>query len=199
MLILKIFHGTYKAVTQECRKVVKRLVAGESLTAAVRTDDALESTQTSDEIMLDHPYPGNGATPAFYVEPLGEMLGEGISSDRRFSLEREQALFAEFLEHPWGLVTILGRQNAQSWLVESPSRMRQYLQAVERHRLILDAAGECFVGGTHGSPRSWWNFPHGVGFSLVNLGVPIEQARAFGHTGTMPEWRSLSSQLELAS
>ncbi len=54
MLIPTIFYGTYKSVVQESRKVVKRLVAGDSL-GVVRADDTLES----------------------------------ISSDRRFSLERE--------------------------------------------------------------------------------------------------------------
>ncbi len=197
MLIPKIFYGTYKAVTKESRAVVKRLVAGEMLASAVRADDTLESLELPDQIVIDQPYSFYAKSPAFYVSPLSEMLGEGLSIERRFKPGSEQVLFMDFLEHPWGLVSILGRHNAQAWLI-SPWRMRRFLEAVERHRPVLDAAGQCFSGGTSGSSeRPWWNFPHGVGYSLANLGAPLEQARNFGDTGEMPEWKSLDPSLAM--
>jgi hypothetical protein len=199
MLIPKIFHGTYKAVTQQSRAVVKRLVAGEMLASAVRADDALESLETSAQIMLDHPYPGQGVAPAFYVSPLGEMLGEGLSVERRFKPGSEQLLFMDFLEHPWGLVSILGRHNAQAWLISS-WRMQRYLEAVERHRPVLDAAGECFVGGTHSSTgRPWWSFPGGSVFALGNLGASRADVNELMDSGIIPDWRSLDPRLAIVS
>ncbi len=197
MLIPKIFHGTYKVVTKESRAVVKRLIAGEILASAVRADDTFESLETPAQIMLDHPYPGQGTTPAFYVDPLGDMLGEGLSIERRFKPGSEQVLFMDFLEHPWGLVSILGRQNAQSWLI-SAWRMRRYLEAVERHRPVLDAAGECFVGGTHSSTgRPWWNFPSGPMYAVANLGASRAELDELVEFGVMPDWRSLDPSLAI--
>jgi hypothetical protein len=200
MLIPAIFHGSYKSSLQQSRAVVKRLVAGQSLTLAVG-NDAINALELPDDIMLDHPYPGEGGVIGFYMNPLGELLGEGRSPAhlRRFPPQREQALFEAFLEQPWSLAILLGRGNAQSWLMDSPGRMRQYLTAIERHRAVFDALGPRFLTGTHSELLPWWNFPHGVGYSLANLGVPLDQARDFGHSGLMPDWRSVAERLEVVA
>jgi hypothetical protein len=189
MKIPTTLYGVYKTVCGDVRWVVTRLKKGGSLGEALGAEAFLDTDTAPGEIFLQNPYPGEGIQPAFYVSILGDLLLDATDSPSNFSPDREEALFHELLHEPWGLATILGRNNAQFWLMHNPERLQPYLEALEHHRSVLDAVGGRFSGGTQDEHRPWWSIPGGPIYALANLGVVRAELDGLMESGTIPAWR----------
>ncbi len=196
MLIPQVLYGTYKTVRSDLRRVVAKLKKSGMLDAVLGSQ-CIDVSASLGQIFLENPYPGVGTVPAFYVSVLGDLLIDSTATGE-VSPEREEMLFQELLLTPWGMSAILGRNNAQFWLMNTPWRLAPYVEAVEHHRAVLDAVGLRFCGGTSGdSQKPWWNFPGGPVYALANLGVQSADLDGLMDQGLMPNWKTLARPLEL--
>jgi hypothetical protein len=171
MLIPEMFYGTYAIVKKRTNKAIRDIVAGASLEDALHLNKMLDTNEKSGIFYTGVPSKGFEESLNFHLFPFGVYLQEAYL-DGKISSEKEDEIYQNFLQTPWGNLILLSRDNAQYWL-RKKNRFQSYVDSAFPYVDEFSKLGDRFeTSGT--SPESIWAHGNGLIYALANLGVPQE-------------------------
>ncbi len=157
---------------------------------SVNAEDLLETDHVSGPIWLERPARGEAVEPGFFPGDFGDALVSIGDTESSFDRTRLEVPFEQLLSTPWGTLCLIGAENTFSRVGQDRTRMM--LEALERVRPTLDAAGNRFSGSVRSSAeRPWWA-SHGPIYALANLGIETPQLDELREHGQIPDWRTAS-------
>ncbi len=169
MLIPEMFYGTYAIVKKRTNKAIRDIIAGESLENALKLQNMVDTDEKSGIFYMGVPSKGFEEGLNFHLLPFAfnlylEYLRKKISN------KCEEEIYRDFIQAPWGILILISRDNAQSWLHDK-SRFQSYIKAVNPYLNEFSNLGERFETSGN-SPKSIWKYGNGIIYALANLGVP---------------------------
>jgi hypothetical protein len=168
MFIPEMFYGTYAIVKKRTNKAIRDIVAGASLEDALHLNKMLDTNEKSGIFYTGVPSKGFEESLNFHLFPFGVYLQEAYL-DGKISSEKEDEIYQNFLQTPWGNLILLSRDNAQYWL----RKKNRYVDSAFPYVDEFSKLGDRFeTSGT--SPESIWAHGNGLIYALANLGVPQE-------------------------
>lgn len=171
MLIPEMFYGTYSIVKKRTNKAIRDIIAGESLEKALKIPNMIDTSEKSGILYMGIPIKGFEEGLNFHLLPFAfnlylEYLRKKITS------ERDDEIYQNFIQIPWGILLLISRDNAQAWLHDK-KRFQTYIDAALPYMKEFSELGDRFE--TSGSsPESFWDLPNGLFYALANLGISTE-------------------------
>lgn len=181
MLIPTTLFGLYRDVKSRCRKLVKRLEAGETWQETVGSDELVDTMDDPGMIVLAGPEPLLNIYPHFHCYVLLYLLIES-RFENRLTHEIENAIFNASLSTAWGVLGLISPQNV-GWFVHPVKiytlqqwqsiRFRPFLSACLQHwDTLYDEEARYTLGSTVGADL--WSIPSNLKYVLANMGVSTE-------------------------
>ncbi len=182
--------GEHKPTRTRIKKLVRAVRAGAPLHEVMPATLELDALEAGVYVWLERPMREEADGLGVYLGDFAGLLTDTAAIPLEFSPEHEERTFWDLLAEPWGVLGLLGDNNAGRWLKTDQGRLCGFLQAVELHRPALERAGRRFCGPVRGSrDRVWWQFM-GTGYALANVGVDHDLIRDFLDSGRFPDWRN---------
>ena len=188
MLIPAIFYGHYPEVQKRSRKAANSIAKGESLEAVLMADGMLDTANTPGFITFEPVGKYYDESPGFHTFPLGQILID-FYFEKKISNELQEKIYQTLLQSPWGVLMLVGRPNAQSWLSApepKPERFLSFTQAAIPIQDEFTAIGERFEPRNY-MGRSFWEIPHGLFYAMANVGFPIDEINQYREQQKIPE------------
>jgi hypothetical protein len=188
MLIPAIFYGHYPEVQKQSRKAANRIAKGESLETVLTADGMLDTETTPGFITFEPVNKSYDKSPGFHTFPFCQILID-LYFDKKISDELQEEIYQTLLRSPWGVLMLIGRDNAQAWLASpapKPERFRSFAQAAIQIQGEFTAIGERFEPQNYRG-RSFWDISHGIMFAIANLGISTDDINYYAEQQKIPE------------
>lgn len=170
MIAPALTYGLYRDVNLRVGKAVTAISKGASLADALCTEGWLDAAAVPGLCVLNGPSPLLGGEPHHNLW-LPWLRLETAADHGRLSAAREEELFHESLQSPWGTIGLIAQAN-QIWLYPQ-ARHRPLLDAALRHWDEIDGRGAWYSNGAR-QGDVLWALPSNVKYVLANLGVPTD-------------------------
>jgi hypothetical protein len=183
MLIPVMLYGLYPEVQKQVRKAVTRIIKGESLEAVLTADGMLDTVTTPGFIYFAPVAKGFEESPNFHTFLVCWILRDAYIK-KKLSDSIEQGIYQELLETDWGILLLSGRDSAQDWL-KKPGRFVSFTRASIQIQNEFTAIGNRFEMGSNNG-KSFWVLPHGLMYSMANLGFPDDEVDKYFERQKIP-------------
>jgi len=160
-------YGDRAIVSKRMRRIVRRILRGESIVAVMSEDGLLDVGEHAGMMMVG----GLAGGTNFHCFMPWRTLWQKPSEAPGVM----DAIFRESLSVPWGVLGLLAFDNAP-WFYLNEERYEPFLDAAISVWDELDAVGPRYYVAVQG--KSLWSIPNSLHYILANMGVPHDLLRA---------------------
>ena len=175
MLLPAIEYGDWQTVKRRMRKVITQLKRGAGLIEVMTREGMLDTAERPGMLVMIKS--ATGPVPHFHCFALWRLASDTLfdmRSEPTVPSPVEEAVFAESLLTPWGILGLLSSDN-QGWLYRT-ERHQPFLYATLSVWDELDAVGPRYFEVRQG--QRLWSGHNNLHYVLATMGVPDEVLRA---------------------
>jgi hypothetical protein len=169
VLLPAILYGDWQTVKRRMRKVITQLKRGTGLIEVMTREGMLDPTEHPGMLVMIKS--ATGPVPHFHCFAPWRLASDTLFDMRTeptVPSQVEEAVFAESLLTPWGILGLLSSDN-QGWLI--PREWHQpFLYAALAAWDELDAVGPRYF--VVGQGQRLWSVHNNLHYVLANMGVP---------------------------